>query len=191
MQRTSLLFLLLTTASVGAQSAMTVDQPALTPSPVVVPGNGVLANDLNPPATNTVATNLTVADLAAVLGNLQGAVQQALPALAAFNDSFVFTNAPAPSGNFAVNLGSNFSRNVAANFGANVAAPVAGSAPGVLNSPASAPGSANATLRALVVLQNEIQEILPVLDALNGGTTNAALGLAPVLQPGSVTNLFR
>lgn len=187
MQRISLLFLVLTTLSAGAQSAMIVDRPVLTPSPVTVQGGPVLGSDLNPPATNNLArTSVTVADLAALLGNLQGAVQQALPVVAAFNDSFVFTNAPAaPGANFAVNLGSNFATNMASNLGVNLANPAA--ATGVT----TAPGSADATVRALVVLQNEMQEILPVLNALNGGTNAAALGAAPALAPGSVTNVFR
>ena len=188
MQRTSLLILLLTSVSVGAQ-VMTVDPPVLTPSPVVVPGGPVMGSAVNPAVTNSGPANLTPADLTAMLANLQGAVQEALPVVAAFNDTFVFTNGVAPGANMSVNLGRNMATNVASNFGVNFARPAV--APlGVLNSVAGPPGSVNATMRALVILQQEMQEILPMLNALNGGTNNAVVG-APVPAPGSVTNLFR
>ena len=47
------------------------------------------------------------------------------------------------------------------------------------------------TLRALIVLQSDLQRLLPTLNSLNGSTTNfVGIGLTPGFVPGSVTNVF-
>ena len=78
----------------GAQTALSPSTPALGVSPgSLLPGSPVLG--LTPAQTNGAAsTNLAIADVAAAVLNLQMAVEQSLPALAAFNSNFDFTSVP-------------------------------------------------------------------------------------------------
>lgn len=136
--------------------------------------------------------------LAEALAVLQTNLQQTLPALALFNNNFDFvslgdngvgaTAAGSPPGNFAANLGTNF----AVNLGVNAAVPTgsslfntvanrnAAAAAGLPQGFASIPITRD-TLRALLVLQSDIQRMLPVVNALTSGTPTS---------PGSLTNLF-
>ena len=173
-------------------------QVALTPSgPAISPG-AAFAPAISPPVVqNQVTTNATLGTLSASLMVLQTNLQQTLPILILFNDSFDFVSlantglgvsgTANPPGNFGSNLGSNFAQN----FGANAAVSTGGSlfnsppVPSNVNptaSPQSVPAVAISpdALRALIVLQSDIQRMLPLVNALNGGTTNA---------PGSFTNL--
>jgi hypothetical protein len=138
---------------------------------------------------------------------LQTNLEQTLPVVSVFNDNFDFislsdnggaatSTGPAP-GNFANNLGTNF----AVNLGINAAM---STGPGLFNAPPRATGSApdlsqglSATsftrdtglsavpvtrdaLRALLILQSDMEHMLSVVNVLNSGTTNA----------GTFTNLF-
>jgi hypothetical protein len=150
-----------------------------------------------PSTPGQATTNATLAALSDSLLALQANLQQTLPVLMLFNDNFDFVNladntaAPStanPPGNFSANLGTNF----ASNFAVNAAVPTG---PSLINSAPTRSTTIPVTaasqgfgavpinrdaLRALLVLQNDIQRMLPVLNALNGGTTNF---------PGSFSNL--
>lgn len=180
-----------------AQVALTPSTPAITPSPVFVPGSPAISPGVatvSPPATNA-----TLVALSQSLVILQTNLQQTLPLLINFNDSFDFVDITgnttgAQSGNAAGAVGANLGVNSAANIAVNRAVP-----PGTafLNPPMSAAAAAQARagsaqgvatmpitrdqLRALLVLQSDLQRMLPVLNALNGGATNA---------PGTFTGLF-
>lgn len=181
---------------VSAQVALTPSTPAVSTSPVLAPGSPALT----PAATNPgfVTTNATLLSLADALVVLQTNLQQTLPVLSTFNDNFDFasfgdngqaaTAAGGPPGNFSANLATNF----AVNLGVNAAVPTGGSLfNGVANrTAASAAGLPQGfatvpvtrdTLRALLVLQSDIQRMLPILNGLNGGNSN---------YPGNFTNLF-
>ncbi len=179
---------------VPSSPAISPGTPAATPSPVFVPGSSALAADLTGALTNTTAigTNLTLPGLSGTLQNVQVAIEEALPAVAAFNNSFMFTNAPGAgtmAANFSANLGNNFSANLGSNFGVNFGTPVA---PNIFfNGPNSTPGSVGATLRAMLVLQSDMEQLLPLLDGLNGGTNAAAAAMFPGFAPGNLTNLFQ
>jgi hypothetical protein len=180
-----------------AQVALSPGTPAITPpAPVLVPSSPALA----PVATSPgfVATNASLVALADALVVLQTNIQQTLPVLSVFNDNFDFvsfgdnglgaTASAAPSGNFSANLATNF----AANFAVNAATPTGASlfntvanrttssAAGLPQGFATVPVTRD-TLRSLLVLQNDLQQVLPILEGLNGGTTS---------NPGSFTNLF-
>jgi hypothetical protein len=179
-----------------AQTALTPATPAISPAPVFVPSSPVLAPTATTPAF--VSTNASLIALADALVVLQTNLQQTLPVLSTFNDNFDFvslgdnglgaTSAAAPHGNFSANLATNF----AVNLGVNAAMPtgsslfntvanrVNASAAGLPQGFATVPITRD-TLRALLVLQSDMQRMLPVLNALNNGTTNS---------PGNFTNLF-
>jgi len=185
-----------------AQTVFTPATPALTPdSPILTPGSPALSVSAN--NGGTVATNATLEALTASLGVLQANIQRTLPILIGFNDSFDFVGlegpgasgtAANPPGNFAANSGVNSAANSAVNSAVPTGPPLITSVPtGTVPVPAPAP-AANApsqgfvtqpvtrdALRALLVLQSDMQRILPILNALNSGAVNA---------PGSFTNLF-
>lgn len=182
-----------------AQIPFTPATPVMSPpSPAIVPPSPALV----PPTINpaAAATNATLAALSESLAVLQTNLEQTLPILINFNDSFDFVSIisggavstagnPNPPGNFAVNSGVNF----ATNFGVNFAVPTG---PGLFNNrlntaQTSAQGVATVpvtrdVLRALLVLQSDMQRMLPVLNALNGGSTNLPGGFAALFStPGT------
>jgi hypothetical protein len=145
---------------------------------------------------------LTVADLAPVLTNLEAVLVQTLPALTAFNDEFGFVNL-LPGGQQPLNpaLGSLPAALTAlgSGAGANTATqPVlvgtsAFALPPGLSGLGTTNGTGNVILtgetwRALVVLQNDIERVLPVLDAINGGTNFLNTALPSGSLSGSSTN---
>lgn len=174
-------------AQSSAQVALAPPSPAISPpSPVFVPGSPALT----PPAVNpgALATNATLAALSDSLMILQTNIEQALPVLINFNDSFDFASllgngtastAANPPGNFAVNDGVNFAVNDGVNSAVSTGPPLITSRP---TPTAQVPAGVSQgtppilvtrdVLRALVVLQSDMQRMLPVLNALNGGTTN-------------------
>ena len=179
-----------------AQPALTPDSPAITPSPVFVPGGPALSPPVN---SNLVTTNATLMALSDSLLALQTNLQQTLPVLILFNDNFDFvslgdngvaaTTSPNPPGNLSANLATNFSRNLAVNaamptgtslFNTLANRPGPAAAAGLPQGFASVPVTRD-TLRTLLVLQNDIQRLLPLVNALNNGAQSA---------PGSFTNLF-
>jgi hypothetical protein len=180
-----------------AQVALSPDTPALRPTPVFVPGGPALSV---PNANqNLVTTNAALLSLSDSLMALQTNLQQTLPALILFNDNFDFmslgdngvaaTTRANPPGNFSVNLATNFAVNAAVNSAVPTGPSLFNTVANRATTPAAAglpQGFANIpvtrdTLRALLVLQADIQRMLPVIQALNNGTSNA---------PGSFTNLF-
>ncbi|HWH68499.1 MAG TPA: hypothetical protein VNT26_03900, partial [Candidatus Sulfotelmatobacter sp.] len=46
------------------------------------------------------------------------------------------------------------------------------------------------TLRALLVLQNDLERLLPLLDTLNTGTNRTTISLTPGFVPAKFTNTF-
>jgi len=178
------------------QVALSPATPVISPSPVFVADSPALT-----PAGTTppfVSTNASLAALAGALVCLQTNIQQTLPVLTMFNDNFDFvsfadngsgsTASSAPAGNFSSNLAANY----AANFGVNAATPTG--PPLITSTPTQAVPSAAGlpqgvarvpvtrdSLRSLLILQDDLQRALPLLVALNGGTTNF---------PGSFSNSF-
>jgi hypothetical protein len=157
-----------------AQSGFTPATPVLVPgSPVLVPSSPALTRSpVNPPP---LVTNSTLNDLSASLVVLQTNLQQILPILSTLNDNFDF-----------VSLSSDFiatdeSQMAPGNFETNVAPNPAAQ---VLGAPSQATTTipiTRDTLRALIVLQGDMQRMLPIVNALNGGATNI---------PGSFNSLF-
>lgn len=177
----------------SAQVVVAPATPAMSPpTPALVPGSPAIA-PLNQ-ATGLATTNATLTALSQSLAVLQTNIEAALPVLINFNDNFDFVNlagnsvaskVPNPMGNFAVNDGVNF----ATNFAVDAAVPTG---PGLFNARANAlsqipPGISQGVatvpvtrdvLRALLVLQSDMQRMLPVLNALNGGSTNITGGFS-------------
>jgi hypothetical protein len=195
--------------SLPAQNAANTSSTAIQPplSPALSSGTPALTGTTNPTVTNGGTTNLTIGNLAAQLERLQTDLDQLLPLLTSFNNSFDFvttggfpipTTASGGAANFSSNLGANFSSSLGTNFSTNLATPT-GSGNGFViatNTFGFPPGLGVApitreTLRALLVLQSDLQRIQPTLNTLNGGTTNfVGIGLAPGFVPGAVTNVF-
>jgi hypothetical protein len=180
-----------------SQVAMTVDTPVIAPSTVFVIGSPAIAA----PTTTTavVPANVTLQTLSDALVMLQTNLEQTLPVVAVFNDNFDFislsdngeafnSTGPAP-GNFSSNLGTN----LAVNLGVNAAM---STGPGLFNSPPRVTGSppvlsqglsatsftrdpglsavpfTRDTLRALLILQNDLERMLSLVNVINSGTTN-------------------
>jgi hypothetical protein len=182
---------------VHSQVALTPSGPVITPSaPALLPDAPALAPV--PANSNTIITNATLVSLSGLLQVLQTNLQQTLPVLSLFNDNFDFVSlgdnglaaaaASTPAGNFSQNLATNYAANFAVNTAVSTGGSLFNTAAARVN-PAAAglpSGTANVpvtreTLRALLVLQSDIQRMLPVLNALNSGTATF---------PGSFTNLF-
>ena len=182
-------------AHTWAQVALTPSTPAISPSPVFVSGAPALSA---PASAGAVVTNGTLLALSDALLALQTNLEQTLPNLILFNDNFDFvslgdngtpaTTAATPPGNFSVNFATNFAVNAGVNSAVPTGPPLITSTPN--RTPAAAAGLPQGfagvpvtrdTLRALLVLQSDIQRMMPVINALNSGLTNA---------PGSFTNLF-
>jgi hypothetical protein len=183
------------------QPAMTLGSPAITVSPSFVPGSAVLGP--TPQGLPVVDTNATVAALSQTLLVLQTNVQYALPLLAYFNDNFdLFSfNDTSLAGNVSP---PNMSQNLATNFASNLAVNTAASTgPPLITTPVNrttpqptgitaVPGFASLPmsrdkLRALLVLQSDMERLLPLLNEVNqGAPNNQALGLSTNPNP----NLF-
>jgi len=183
------------------QPAMTVNSPAITVSPSFVPGGAVLgATPQSPPAIDT---NATVAALSQTLLVLQTNVQYALPLLAYFNDNFDLFSFN--DNNLAGNVSPpNMSQNLATNFASNLAVNTAVSTgPPLITTPVNrttpqpagitaVPGFASLPmsrdkLRALLILQSDMERLLPLLNEVNqGAANNQGLGLFTNPNP----NLF-
>jgi hypothetical protein len=190
-----------TARSLG-QPAMTVGSPAITVAPSFVPGSPVLG--ATPQSPSAVDTNATVAALSEALLILQTNVQYTLPLLAYFNDNFdlfsfndnnVTGNVPPP--NMSQNLATNFASNLAVNTAVTTGPPLITtpvnrttpqSAAGITGVPgfASLPMSRD-KLRALLILQSDMERLLPLLNEVNqGALNNQGLGLSTNPNP----NLF-
>ena len=180
--------------TVGAP-AISVGAPAISPSsPVFVVGSPAIPAPIVTPTPSGTRANVTLQALSDALIMLQTNLEQTLPLVAGFNDNFDFislsdngvasTTAGNPSGNFGVSFASNQATNLAVNLGVDAAMPTG---PGLFNTAqstvaASAAGSAQGlsavsftrnTLRALLILQGDIEHMLTVVNVLNTGATNA------------------
>jgi hypothetical protein len=186
-----------------AQTALTPDKPALPPSsisPAATPPITALGN----PASPLTSTNSSIAGLAELLVGLQSQLEQVLPVVNSLNNSFDFisvgslTSTTAGTGaNFSSSHGANFSSNDGANLSSSLATPTLNAAPAAsLNAFGLPPGLGVApitseTLRSLLVLESDIERMLPTLRALNGGPNLfTGIGLTPGFGPGPVTNVF-
>ncbi len=191
-----LILLVGTGGSALSQTSPAPLAPTLQPSPLpplvpsfpalpLVPGQPGLTN-------GTRGGTFSVQTLSQQLTNLEVNLQQVLPALAAFNDSFDFASTlggqtvPITSGGVPGTTGSN-----PGNVGGTVpGTPTATNAATAVAGFAAFPLSRDA-LRALVVLQNDLERSLPLLHALNTGTGLDELGVNPGLVPtGGFTNIF-
>jgi hypothetical protein len=194
-----------TTAPASAQTALTPDKPALQASsisPAVTPPATALVSS----ASTTASNNSSIVGLAQLLTDLQTQLEQVLPMLNSFNNSFDFisvgsltpTGATGGTGaNFSSSMGVNFSSSAGANLSTSMAVPTLSSAPSTpVNAFGLPPGLGVApitseSLRALLVLQSDIERMLPTLAALNGGTNVfIGIGLTPGFGAGAVTNVF-
>lgn len=178
----------LSVLAASGQTVLTPSSPVLAPpAGVLVPSNPALT--ASPEDTNSTTTNLTAADLSVVLLKAQASLEQALPRLGLFNYTFSFAQVPfgtLPSANFSQNLGANFSRNLGQNFAQNLAVNLGSNlalpqlSQDGLGMPAAPSADTNTltreTLGALLVLQADMERMLPLLNALNG-TTNASATL--------------
>jgi hypothetical protein len=198
--RFHLLFISVSTAaSLSAQTAISPSTPALTtPRPSFVPGGPALFPITTTPSNVLVnSTNSAVAVLSSLLTNLQAAITATLPALASFNNSFDFvgidsngvpTATPAPTG---TPQGSGLT-NALQNTNVLSATNDFGLAQFAANSP-----NARDTLRALLVLQSDLERLLPALNAVNGAGNSPIFQNIPgtagglsILVPESLTNIF-
>jgi hypothetical protein len=169
-----------------ATPVLTPQTPAISVSTPFAAGTTVLAPvPATSPSVNNIAASMAALSTALVV--LQTNVLDTLPLLAFFNDNYEFGDnfAPAyvpPPGNLSVNMATNY----AVNFGVNTAVSTGGSlfnapvvkTPVVPGGVRTVPGFASLpvsrdTLRALVILQNDMERLLPLLDTLNGGAANS------------------
>lgn len=176
-----------------SQGALTVGTPAIAPpSPVFSIGSPAIPAHVTTPGA---VGNVTLQALSDALVMLQTNLQQTLPVVSGFNDNFDFmslsdmgvaSSAPA-------NSASNQATNLAVNLGVNAAMPTGpglfNAAPGRVTTTMGVPGSPQTlsgvsfsrdSLRALLILQSDIEHMLSVVNVLNSGTTNS----------GSFTNLL-
>ena len=160
--------------------AITGNAGSLTPVPVITVSDVAGSTALTGSAvTSQFVTNVTVNDLAPLLLNVESNLLETLPVLAAFNDGFNFVNlssgAQAPGATSTAVPGTILS-NIPTS--SSVMLPnstnILGLPPGLAGI-----GTTNGartvvltrdTLRALIVLENDIERMLPILDAVNGGT---------------------
>ncbi len=201
MKRTILYLLAGAALSASSQTVPLPTGPTLQPSPLppliptfpalpLIPGQ--------PGLTNTPGTaGLSVATLSDLLTNLQNDIQQVLPTLAIFNDGFDFVPI---TGGQAIGITNGIGQTTGAGTGVPLA-PNAAIAPGttmssaMTNAAGPLPGFAafpvtRETLRALLVVQNDLERLLPLIDALNTGATLSRVGLNPVILPTGFTNIF-
>ena len=189
-----------------AQRALTPDGPALPSSsisPVMTPSTPAIST---PAVAGSSSTNFSIPGLAQLLVGVKLQLEQALPVLNAFNNSFDFISAgsltntteiSSTGANFSSSRGANFSSSAGANLGSTVAVPTFNTQSGSgLNAFGLPPGLGVApvtseTLRALLVLEDDIERMLPTLNVLTGSTNiSNANGLTPGFSPGVVTNVF-
>jgi hypothetical protein len=195
-----LILAILSSPITWAQTALGPPSPAMStpPSPALTPGHPALIGAGQP------VTNLSVADVSAQLVDLQARIEQLLPVLASFNDNFDFISVgPAPPATPAANagtlLGQNLSTSLAVNLGQNLST-LQGTTIGPPTSPANVPtptGTSTGlppgfggpaatngfatfpvtrdTLRELLILQFDIQRMLPLLNGLNSGSGVAGM----------------
>jgi hypothetical protein len=173
-----------------AQPALTLSNPAVQSSPAPAMSLDTPALPTASPTNGAEPTAPTAETLPGMLLSLQAQVETLVPVLEQLNEGIEANvgTITTSGGNFGLNLGNNFSTSFATSFGANVSVPTR-AVPSAL---AAGTGSAvQDTFRALLVLQNDLERILPALVALNGGTNQPALGgLTPGFVPGAFTNVF-
>jgi len=194
-----------------SQTVSGIPAPAIRTPPSPALSFGTSSSSLNPAGvtSGSVETNLSIAALSGQIARFQNDLEQLLPLLNAFNNSFDFittgsafpsTSASNPGGaaNSGANLAANLGSNLGSNLGANVSVPAGESLAGnaATNALGFPPGLGVApitgeTLRALIVLQSDLERLRPTLDSLNGSTNNfIGIGLTPGFVPGSITNVF-
>lgn len=172
MKRAILFFVALTGITAAAQvlpppvpAAQVIPQPTLPPPSPTLPPTAFF-----PPATTAVlpVTNAPTANLSDLLTNLQVAVQQALPVLANFNDSFDFVVigsnglaelVPDTGTNLIVATGTNLVTTLSPN------GMVAGT---LVTNATSAASLSRGQVAGLLILENDLERLLPLLNTLNG-----------------------
>lgn len=191
-----------------AQPALTPASPAIPPAqaaPTASPPSPAIQTSMAPVTSNP-SIGSSMASLVQVLAGLQIQMQQTLPVLQAFNNSFDFvtigslttTNTrPGTGANFSSNLGANFASSSGQNLSSSAAVPTFNPASGAAANAFGLPPDLGVapitgdTLRSLLVLQSDLERILPTLSALNGGTNSpVGIGLTPGFAPGPVSSVF-
>ncbi len=194
-----ILLIVLAFESVQAQVALRLPNPpvnAAVPFPAAAPFSAAGLT-----FTNEMGTNFTIGELSALLGQLQTNITIALPVLAAFNNSFDFVNIGVPG------LGSARTAGVGLNpAGAGLNGPVAtagtslsvgtsfpagGLAPVLAgtNALGTAPLTRD-TLRQLLVLEADMERMVPVLELVNAQTNFLVSSSTQAFVPGTLTNGF-
>ncbi|HWQ91743.1 MAG TPA: hypothetical protein VN673_08730 [Clostridia bacterium] len=173
-------------------------------------GTATLSNLFgNQTFTNELGNQFSAAELGIRLARIEAEIQATLPLLAAFNSQsdlrVASAGTPTSTRNFASNAGTNFASRSSANVARNVAVPTgpvfgpSTSTPralqptGVTDPGGLRPGfntnafpiTASDTMRALLILQNDMERMLPILSAFNEGTS---FGAGPVTEGVGITN---
>lgn len=206
MKRIYIFALVCVAGVVSAQTTSTSSSAAATPQSVHDGGSdnailGTSAGDLNRTFTDQDGNSFTTRDLANRLADLERDIQATLPLLAAFNNNpgFLTANPNNTLSNNAISFpqarllaARNLGTNVASNLGANFAQPPVsagsttlpptdiGNSAG-LRSGFTAPGSWTDASKDLVVLQNDLERVLPLLNVFNNltnsfGITGSSVG---------------
>ncbi len=203
MNRTIAALFFVATFSAHAQTVLappttTALPPASGSTVTTVPGLAIPGTAATGAATTGVSNSAS--DLGTSLINLQFQMESALPLLAAYNDSFTFvSNGPTATTGFApVPLGPSVTNGVSALTGTTALTATTNAGTGVgttaltsTNGFAAFPITSD-TLRALLVVQSDIERLLPVLTAVNNGFSFQGGGILPGTTPvsSSATNAF-
>lgn len=193
-------------AQAFSQAALSPPAPALSAgsvAPAISPASA--SPSFNPVSSpNLTGTNVVISvnELAPLLTNLEMNIVQVLPLLSDFNDEFDFVNIN-QSGQQVSGTGTPsstlFSMSPALSTGTavvHVSGTVSASNSFLLPPGLAGLGTTNGlktitmtrdTLRALLVLQADMERMLPVLDAVNGGTNFITVGVTDT----GVTNTLR
>jgi hypothetical protein len=193
MRTAVLLSVCLLCTSLRGQLALSPSQPAIqgTSTVFVFDSPAITPPSLSTQTAVTTVSNLTLEDVSSLLTNLQSILEQTLPVLAAFNDGFDFVAVqgsgttvqasgttqvtPLPSATIS-NLLARLSNRMAIGAplpttGPETATNTFGVPPGFSSFPIT-----RDTVRELMILQNEIVQILPALNALNSGNNTSPQG---------------
>jgi hypothetical protein len=174
MKRVAFIFTALTAVAIRAQSLLPVPNPALQviPSPALPQPSPTLPILATPGNNNSLSLITTVSpqSLPVLLTNLQVAVEQTLPVLAAVNDSFDFVSLGSNGiAQLVPDTGTNAfgSPNLMSAFTASVPSPssVVGT---LVTSAATQTTLTRSQVQQLLIIQNDLERLLPLLSALNG-----------------------
>jgi len=179
-----------------AQTALNPMAPAMQGfGPVAAPSSPALTvAPANPTTLGEVASTATtsIAQLSALLTNLQNDLEVTLPLASAFNNNFDFVDiASNDTPNQALPPGNNMPvNNSTSRLATNVSILNASANGSTTNTFGVPPGFAvfpitRDTVRGLMILQNDIERMLPLLNAVNSGNNTSPNATPLVLSPGT------